>query len=65
MWERSDLSVYSVVNFRGGKVPRKVHSHFMKSECGYVLLGLVMVRPIFHEKWDEKVPRQRGIGLTV
>ena len=33
-------------------------SHFMKSECGYVLLGLVMVRPIFHEKWDEKVPRQ-------
>jgi hypothetical protein len=24
---------------------------------GYVLLGLVMVRPIFHEKWDEKVPR--------
>ena len=21
---------------------------------GYVLLGLVMVRPIFHEKWDEK-----------
>ena len=34
-----------------------VHSHFMKSECGYVLLGLVMVRPIFHEKWGEKVPR--------
>ena len=33
-------------------------SHFMKSECGYVLLGLVMVRPIFHEKWDENVPRQ-------
>ena len=33
-------------------------SHFMKSECGYVLLGLVMVRPIFHEKWDEKMPRR-------
>ena len=33
-------------------------SHFMKSEWGYILLGLVMVRPIFHEKWDEKVPRQ-------
>ena len=33
-------------------------SHFMKSEWRYVLLGLVMVRPIFHEKWDEKVPRQ-------
>ena len=33
-------------------------SHFMKSECGYVLLGLVMVRPTFHEKWDEKVARQ-------
>ena len=33
-------------------------SHFMKSECGYVLLGLVMVRPIFHEKWAGKVPRR-------
>ena len=28
---------------------------------GSVLLGLVMVRPIFHEKWGEKVPRRWGI----
>ena len=28
---------------------------------GYVLLELVTVRPIFHEKWDGKVPRRWGI----
>ena len=61
--------MYSVVNFRGTLGLRACWvmnvllvetvelSHFMKSECGYILLGLVMVRPIFHEKWDEKVPR--------
>ena len=33
-------------------------SHFMKSECGLACeMCCGNFRPIFHEKWDEKVPR--------
>ena len=34
-------------------------SHFMKSECALAYeIYYGNFRPIFHEKWDEKVPRQ-------
>ena len=72
-WMRSD---FFLMYFLFSRVEHKEHKDSFwgwgvcihiswKVNVGYVLLGLVMVRPIFHEKWDEKVPRWGGFGLTV
>ena len=55
VWERSDLSVYSVVK-KGGGARQFLHSHFMKSECE------VWARVEINSEPNKRLPLTRSLA---